>query len=303
MVGVRDVAAGEWFYGYPKLNLQELELVIKFVDLTDAYACTVATLLLACSVVPQIAGRLVANPHDCEARLMLEMLVKTGLYGEETSLVFGSRSLASLTNPKVADFGYELFRKEGAERPITGIENAGWPYLDKLLQGDCTFMHDPHQAVHWLEYFFLQLFRTPKFKQAMVQFAEEEGISEKSSCNVSSYVGLILAVETSATAMRNFNSLEFKILHNNTKISFVTGDAPFIEVGDSATNNLIFPLSPQLAFYLGDKTAPSFPHRYDNMTDDTVLELNERLVAQCVNQVYAEKISDLATFDKFKGGI
>ena len=134
---------------------------------------------------------------------------------------------------------------------------------------------------------------------AMVQFAEEECISEKSSCNVSSYVGLILAVETSATAMRNFNSLEFKILHNNTKTNFVTGDAPFIELGDSATNNLIFPLSPQLAFYLGDKTASSFPHRYDNMTEDTVRELNERLVAQCVNQVYALSTSDLITFDKF----
>ncbi len=141
--------------------------------------------------------------------------------------------------------------------------------------------------------------RTPKLKQSMIQFAEHEGISENTSCNVSLYVGLILAVETSAMAMRNFDSLEFKILHNNTKTSFVTGDAPFIELGNSATDNLIFPLSPNLAFYLGDKTTPSFPHQHDNMTDDTVLELNERMVAQCVNQVYALNISDLITFDKF----
>lgn len=297
LMGVRDVAEGSWFYEFTELNLAELETLINFVDLKDGYSHAMATKLFACSIVPQIAGRLATNRHDAEARLMLMALRSKGMYDESSDLVLGVRYLASMIRPDVADRGFELLRKEGGERILAGMENAAWPYLDKLINGRVGFMAKPTEAIHWVEYLYLQLFRTPRLREAIKEFAHNIGMCEKVALKISPYLVWIFAVQTVAKVMRTFAKFEFRLIRNVTSFNLITGDAPFVELADVADSNFLFPVSPKCAFYLGKREKGGFPCELCNLTEDVVRDLNIRLLKSCVCQAYAQKVNEFVGLD------
>ena len=293
LMGVRDVAEESWFYQFTELGLAELETLINYIDINDDYVRTVAARLLACSVVPQIARRIVKNQNDGEAVLMEEALRSNGLYDESSCQVYTVRYLAAVMRPEIADAGFELLRKEGGERVLTGIENAAWPYLDKLKAGRVRFMTQPMEAIHWVEYLYLQLFRTPKARETINDAVRQSGVNEDVARKISSYLAWVFAVKGAADVMRNFDKFEFALIGNRSSVNFVTGDAPFLGLTNITDSNFIFPVSPKYAFYFGRREVGAIPTGLRNPTADVIYDINNRLSKSCIRQVYAQEIDDL----------
>ena len=296
MVGIRDVAVRRWFYEFAELNFVELKTILDVINANapDLYERRAFTLFFAASIVPQIAGRLVANTNDQEALEMLGLLTTNGLYDENSERCFMIKDLATKKNPDVAIKGFEMIRRNGSEGILCGMENAAWPYIDKILAGDVKFLQNRSDVVHLIEYIFLQMFRTVKFGQTLSLVAKDSDMPLDFAKSMIPYLQMVLAVQMSHKVMKQLDKYELIILPNNTGINFITSDYPFIHMSDCLHYDFLFPISPKNMIYLGSQGSLKDKYTFLSTFDlGMVRGLNEKIAANSVEQVFATSTDEL----------
>ena len=299
MVGIRDVAVRSWFYEFADLDFVELKTIIDAInaDPPDSYECHAFTLFFAASIVPHIAGRLAVSENDNEAWSMLKLLIINGLYDENSQRCFTIKFLALKKNPNLAANGFEMLRRNGSEMILTGMENAAWPYLDKLLEGDSGFLTNKSDVAHVIEYIFLQMFRTVKLGQSLSLVAKNSGTPSDFARSMIPYLQMVFAVRMSHKVMRQINKYELLILQNDTGNSFITSDYPFVHLSDQLHCDFLFPIASRKMIYLG--VCGHLDEKYSflrTMDLRTVRMLNEKIAANAVEQIFATSTEELKAF-------
>ena len=303
MVGIRDVAVRRWFYEFAELNFVELKTILDVISANgpDFYERRAFTLFFAASIVPQIAGRLVANKNDQEALEMLGLLTTNGLYDENSERCFMIKELATKKNPDVAIKGFEKLRRNGSEGIMCGMENAAWPYIDKILAGDVKFLQNRSDVVHLIEYIFLQMFRTVKLGQTLsLEAKRHSDTSSDFAKSMIPYLQMVFAVQMSHKVMKQLDKYELIILPNNTEINFITGDYPFIHMSDCMHCDFLFPISPRNMIYFGLQRSLKDKYSFLSILDLSVVRsLNEKIAANSVEQIFATSTDELMGLPMF----
>lgn len=296
MVGIRDVAVRSWFYEFADLDFVELKTIIDVINANDpdSYERRAFTLFFSASIVPQIAGRLVASQDDEEAWSMLKLLIVNGFYDENSQRCFTTKFLALKINPDVATKGFEMLRRNGNEMVLSAMETAAWTYLDKLIAGDFSFLTKRSETVHIIEYIFLQMFRTVKLGQSLSLVAKDSDTPADFAKSMIPYLQMVFAVQMSHKVMKQISKYELLVLQNDTGNNFITCDYPFVHLSNQLYCDFLFPISPAKMIYLGVRghldEKYSFLHTMDLRT---VRMLNEKITANAVEQIFATSTEEL----------
>ena len=296
MVGIRDVAVRSWFYEFAELDFVELKTILDVINANapDLYERRAFTLFFAASVVPQIAGRIVASENDEEAWSMLKLLIANGFYDENSQRCFIIKFLAIKKSPDVAKKGFEMLRRNGSEMILSGMENSSWPYLDKILVGDYSFLANRSEVVHIIEYVFLQMFRTVKLGQSLSLAAKDSDTPLDFAKSMIPYLQMVFSVQMAHTVMKQINKYELLVIQNDTGNSFITSDYPFVHLSDRLHCDFLFPISPQKLIYLGEKGHLGEKYSFLSIMDSrTVRMINKKIAANAVEQVFAATTDEL----------
>lgn len=302
MVGIRDVAVRSWFYEFAELDFVELKTIIDVINTNnpDSYERRAITKFFATSIVPNIAGRLVVSEDDEEAWSMLDLLSNNDFFDENSLRCFIIKFLAVKKNPNLAAKGFEMLRRNGSEMMLTGIENAAWPYLDKLLIGDTRLLTNRSEVVHVIEYIFLQMFRTVKLGQSLSLVAEGSDMPVDFAKPMIPYLQMVFAVQMSHKIVKQISKYELGVLLNDTEDNFITSDYPFIHLSDQLHCDFLFPISPTRIIYLGLRGEIKGKYRFLSTMDlRTVRMLNEKIATNAVEQIFATSIEELKTVSMF----
>lgn len=288
MVGLRDAAVKSWCYEFAPLSLVELETIIDCAKPNFEYERKMLSMLIAVSVIPQLAGRIANNSKDGEAELMLNTIQSHGLLIPEAKKVFNIRYLATESNPDLANKGFELLRKEGGERYMTGLENSAWPYLKKARGGHIGFLREAKSGIRLIEYIFLQMFRTPKLDAVFNNAASGTEFSPDYAEHMIPYFRFIFAVKITCEAVAHFEDFEFRLVRNTSDCCFITSDYPFVHLDRESFYEFLFPISPKIALYMGRKGSMNKLYPYLVSPDrNAIVSINGELQRAAVNQTFA----------------
>lgn len=296
MVGLRDVMVESWFYEFPRLNLAELETIIDVMDIKSEYERKSFALFIGLSVVQDIAGRLAFNKMDGEGELMLNVLRSKGLYDEVCERSFMIKQTALHRNQELYSRGYEILRRNGAEKLMSAIEHNAWPLLDKAVRGEGHFLKEPSEFIGIVEYLFLQMYRTPRLDYVFSQTAKGKDVPVDFAKNMIPYLRIIFAIKATHRVLTSIINYEFLLVRNKSGVNFITGDYPFAHLTDyKLDSDFVFPVSPKYAIYLGEKGCLKREYGYLlNPTAKTVCDINEKIAMSAVRQVLANNVSELA---------
>lgn len=288
MLSLRDVAVMNWCYEFAPLSIAELETIIDCAAPKYDYERRALAMLLTVGVIPQLAGRLVNNRNDGEAKLMLSTIKSRGLFIPEAEKLFSIRYLATRSRPKFANDGFELLRKEGGERYMTGLENGAWPYLKLAREGRLGFMKDPKNAIHLLDYVFLQMFRTPKLDEVLSNATVGTEVPSNYAKHMVPYFRFIFAIRTACESVAHWEKFEFRLIRNETDCRFITSDYPFVHLDKESFYEFIFPISPCMALYMGRKGSMKEFYPYLVLPNrNAIISINSELQRSAVNQTFA----------------
>jgi hypothetical protein len=245
-------------------------------------------MLLAISVIPQLAGRVANNSDDGEAELMLNTIQNHGLLIPEAKKLFNIRYLATASNPDLANKGFELFRKEGGERYMTGLENSAWPYLKKARDGHIGFLREVKTGIRLIEYIFLQMFRTPKLDAVFSSAAAVTETPSNYAAHMIPYFRFIFAIKTTCEVVAHFEDFEFRLVRNASDCGFITSDYPFVHLDKESFYEFLFPISPKMVLYMGRKGNINslYPHLL-SPDRSAIMSINSAIQKSAVNQTFA----------------
>lgn len=183
----------------------------------------------------------------------------------------------------------------------TSIEDEFQPYLAAMLLGDLEFLKDQERAAIFYRCISVQYARTNHIKQTKVVMDREERSRYFRIANplvhiVATNVGLSLYAERNAHTIR--------ILENQTKIPFVTGDQPLINVASSPKDvkpperfDLYYPLSPRKAMVLLQPSSDFLPS--DSVISENFAHLsNLRMAAHSYRQIFSVSPEPLESIRK-----
>ena len=299
MVGLRDAAVKSWCYEFAPLSLVELETIIDCADPRFEYERKMLSMLIAVSVIPQLSGRIANNSNDGEAELMFSTIQSHGLLNSEAKKLFNIRYLATASNPDLANKGFELLRKEGGERYMTGLENSAWPYLKKARDGHIGFLREAKSGIRLIEYIFLQMFRTPKLDAVFSNAAAGTELLPNYAEHMIPYFRFIFAVKTTCEAVAHFEDFEFRLIRNTSDCRFITSDYPFVHLDKESFYEFLFPISPVMALYMGRKGRMNELYPYLLSPDRRVImSINSAVQKSAVNQTFACTCEELGLFSR-----
>ena len=131
----------------------------------------------------------------------------------------------------------------------TKIEKNGKKYLDLILKENLSFLDSPNDFYEFISFFSAQLFRTKKYRDALLENSNDLE-------NIWGISSLILSTNLSNSIMIR----EFKVIlcKNTTTVKFITTDYPIINISaklnkipEEGKHTFYYPVSPNLAILVG----------------------------------------------------
>ena len=173
---------------------------------------------------------------------------------------------------------------EGIEPFATNVEQIAYPLIEALRFGDSSFLDDPDKRESLFLYISLQMFRVRKF----TDIADHYRLIDSKTLKLSR---IILVARTLDFLMRNWSNEEFCIVDNTTDLEFITGDDPISNLDAHERPkflDLYFPISPNKAIFICTKDRVDLYPEMRKITTQYVHELNRKIAADSVFQVFAK---------------
>jgi hypothetical protein len=168
------------------------------------------------------------------------------------------------------------------------IERSFLPLLRKLTEGDVSFYSNDDDCMTFLHYIATQHMRTKGIKVRIVEGIQQ--IAGKDISRIWDIASLMFAVNIGGSLYVERKRRQFKLLHNNTEVAFITGDQPVINLHGKrpvppTEVSLYYPISAKAAVILGE-VDEEIPYSTETLTAAQVSELNESIFAACHNQIF-----------------
>ncbi len=192
------------------------------------------------------------------------------------------------TQEKLAEINREII--ELNENLHTSIEDDFQPCLNAMISGDLTFREDDQKAAVFYRSLSVQYARTNHIKQTRVVMNPER---------LSMYLRIanplvhILAANVGLNLYAERRDHSILILENETRVPFVTGDQPVINVASGpkdtappARFELYYPLSPKRAMLLVQPSSDLQPES-SSVSEEFVRIRNLRMAAHSYRQVFS----------------
>ncbi|TGX55819.1 DUF4238 domain-containing protein [Sphingomonas gei] len=135
------------------------------------------------------------------------------------------------------------------ERYQVGIENKGLPLLERLKARDAAFWKDGSGIDDFLFFIANQYLRTARMQNLIARITAPPGVDLGKVWSIERH---IWATEIGAALLRERERYRAVILVNRTRIPFITGDQPVINLNPSRARDvkLYYPVRPDTALLL-----------------------------------------------------
>lgn len=277
---LQGVAAQNYFYRLEEISPEDAEFLRREViaispeGLRESHERLLQTMLL---------------PHQAKRRL--EELRASGQVEDDDQF------------REQADYVESTIR-EMNENIHTAIENDFRKHLESLRKGDLSFLKDDNNAATFYRSLSVQYARTNHIKQSELGMSSRNFALYKRIANPLVH---IIAVNVGLSLYAARHQHRIILVDNPSKIPFVTGDQPLINLAANPTNNdlpanfdVYYPLSPTKALMILDPSSPNMPA--DTTVNAPYAEImNLRMAAHSYRQVFAKNQHQLEAIRKDLG--
>ena len=290
VVGVKDVAWKKYYYAYPDLSPSDVKLLIMQVehakDIDREFLCS--HYYVAVSLVTQL--KLLKGIKDDDTLQILKMLLETKDLEPQYRYMLCSAYIGFPDGDLKTEFlnGLEIAVNNGFEGWMTIHENQVNPLFDGIInKGDLSFWENSELACQFLHCLSIQLMRTPKYT---CRVNDDKSQFVKTHPDLMHFTRFSCAYLLGKILVGNRGDYEVSILHNDSPLTFITGDQPLLNLcGETGAFDLYYPLSPCIAIFYAKKGRLHDTYPWlERLGPREVDWLNKRLASVCVGQVYAD---------------
>jgi len=196
----------------------------------------------------------------------------------------------NIVNVSEVNAALDAFRTNVLEEQHAGVESQFLPLLDPLYAEDISFYNDDDLVIDFLHYICMQHMRTKGVKNKTI--ARLKALSGVDLSRTWDIISLMLSVEIGSALYLQRQDRKLILLKNWTRIDFVTGDQPTLNLSSKGDQKPVealvyyYPVSPRLALILTERDGQS-PFTTDGLTSGQVRYLNARMAKAAHSQLYA----------------
>ena len=290
VVGVKDVAWKKYNYAYPDLSPSDVKLLIQQVEHAEGVDREFLSshYYIAVSLVTQL--KLLKGIKDDDTLQVMKMLLDTKDLEPQYRYMLCSAYNGFPDCDLKAKFIHDLETvvKNGFEGWMTIHENQVNPLFDGIINdGDLSFWENSELACQFLHCISIQLMRTPKYT---CHVDDDKSQFVKAHPDLMHFTRFSCAYLLGKILVGNRGDYEVSILHNDSQLTFITGDQPLLNLcGETGAFDLYYPLSPRIAIFYAKKGRLRDTYPWLEVIGPREVDwLNKRLANACVNQVYAD---------------
>jgi hypothetical protein len=190
--------------------------------------------------------------------------------------------------PPEVDQLLETFRTNFIEDYHAMIESDFLPILPRLLDGDVSWYENGAECIPFLVFLCAQYMRTKGMKERSIQ--DVRAVDLTRTWDV---VALLMAQRVAWSFYADRRIRTPTIIRNKSATPFITSDQPVINIcgGKRGTApdamSIYYPLSPELALYLGEPGEAAGIGPPDQVTAEGVGELNIKIAKAAHSQIFA----------------
>lgn len=142
------------------------------------------------------------------------------------------------------------------------VEGKGSPFLDRLKAGDASFWLVEDEASEFCVFLGAQYTRTARMRNSVQAAVAPLGVDLARVWAVESH---IWGTEIGGGLLAHSHSIHATVLHNNTRIPFITGDQPVVNLKahDDPRAAFYYPVTPTTALLLSIEDTPARVARRD----------------------------------------
>lgn len=297
MRSYETVAYEKYGYKFQDLSYDEIELLMRGAFDESFGHIALMKHLVGTLVFPGLIRRLVEKDSFDDACKSLHFLCDLNALRPKQLEVANE----ILTSGKSSDMmrRLKLTEKNGFERYLAYVENSFSALLAALRRGDADFLEDKNSRFLFYLFFSLQLVRTPRFLlpfDHMASIATQKKIFE--------YLRFILALKFQDKFMQWHDSGTVRIIANDTRMKFVTGDQPVLNISSKKEDLwLYYPIGPSMAILIisnGSKCTEKFD-LFKNIEPETVDWLNSMLCKNCSEIIIGNSADQIRGANYFAG--
>ncbi len=185
----------------------------------------------------------------------------------------------------------------------SGIETAGYDYLECVLKEDLSFYSDVDKSAQFLYFLAVQYMRTKRMKQTVLNTIKKLNPSYEAqferTWNLLSHV---FAINIGASIYAERSKFNMILLKNNSPKEFITADQPVINsyVQDGIPTppekvEFYYPVSPRLAVLITEDEKKA-GMKCSDLNEDDVNIYNKLMVENSLEQLYATSPSILMEY-------
>jgi hypothetical protein len=188
----------------------------------------------------------------------------------------------------VSDEQVSVFRTNVVDDYHTMIESQFLPILPRLLDGDVSWYQNVEECLSFLVFICVQYMRTRSRKERSIQ-----DVTLVDLTRVWDVVAILMAQRVACSLFAERRIRVPRIIGNDSGKPFITGDQPVINLrggkrgAEPDAFSLYYPLSPELAVYLGEPGEPAGGVLVEPITASAVQDLNSRIARESHSQIFA----------------
>lgn len=199
---------------------------------------------------------------------------------------------ASRGSPEVRQ-ALKAYQSNMEEEWHTAIEHSAIPILAAVRRCDISFYRDSEQATVFMYYLALQLSRTRKLRDSLVEFPNQHGINGAKVGQIIAHFG---AVNLGANLYIRRQDDPITLIVNSSDMGLITGDQPVVNLYSGSERSktelaLYYPVSPTHAILLGNLDS-DVPIPLWNVDNDQVRRLNRLILSQSHKMAFARSAAD-----------
>ncbi len=204
-------------------------------------------------------------------------------------------------NNAVVDKLIDVYRTNVLEDHHAAIEASFIPLLEKALSGDVGFYADDKGCAIFLNFICSQYMRTKGLKEKII--SQSHVVTGLDLSRIWVIWSLMFATNMGSSIYVERKRRRLFLLHNNTKIPFITGDQPVINFDATAPTapekvSFYYPISPGLALFLSevDETPPFS----SDLSVERVKDFNIKIIEHSHSQVFGHSEAALQLAAEFQ---
>ena len=206
-------------------------------------------------------------------------------------------------SPEVADLVDRAINAT-EERLHTNVEGRFVPMLDAIRSGDLAFYDDPGLCGQFTHFLCLQNVRTRGARESFLEASRRRPVPGMNAKSCWPLISHIVAFNAGANLLRQRRERPLLFLKNDTKIPFITGDQPVVNLLGSPNSEqppqllaFYYPISPHLAIVL-DEINERTGLVSGPISAEQAESLNRQVRDAAYRQIYADSCEILTSYPR-----